>query len=163
MNQAQISIIAVIGKNREIGKNNQLLWHIPRDLEYFKRVTLGHPIIMGSKTFDSIGGKPLPGRTNIVVSSKKTGTREYREAASLDEALTIAGHEDPSEIFIVGGASIYRQMINRCDKLYLTNVDQTDVEADVFFPDYSNFHLVEKRGAGVQNGIKYQFNIYERK
>jgi len=157
-----ISLIAIIGRNRELGKNNKLLWDIPRDLAYFKRTTLGQPIIMGSKTFESVGGKPLPGRTNIIVSSKKIEAPGCKLAMSLEEALTIAGHEDPREVFICGGASIYKQMIGRSDRLYLTNVEEVDSEADVFFPDYSDFRLVENRGAGVHNGLKYEFNIYEK-
>lgn len=156
-----ISIIAVIGKNRELGFKNQLLWHIPEDLQYFKKTTLGHPIIMGYKTFESIGGKPLPNRTNIILSSRKIKIAGCIVVSTLDSAIKAASKVESNEIFICGGASVYKQMIDKSDRLYLTLVDQT-TEADVFFPDYSGFHLVENRGGGEANGIKYKFNIYEK-
>ena len=132
-----ISIIAVIGKNRELGKDNKLLWHIPGDLPRFKQLTTGHPIIMGRKTFQSIG-RPLPGRTNIVITS--TLTHEgILTAQSLEEAIEKAKKSPGSEeIFIIGGGSTYTQGIERTDRLYLTIVDAT-AEADTFFPDYSQF------------------------
>jgi dihydrofolate reductase len=161
MNKPRISIIAIVGKNLELGKKNQLLWHLPEDLQYFKKTTLGHPVIMGLKTFESVGGKPFPGRTNIILSFEKIEVHGCKVATSLDEALEIAKADQTDEIFICGGASIYKQMIDKSDRLYLTNVDKGDDEADVFFPDYSAFQLVENRGGGEHNGIKYQFNIYE--
>ena len=145
MNKLKISIIAVIGKNRELGKGNRLLWDLPEDMAYFRKTTLGHPVIMGSRTFESIGGKPLPNRLNIVVSSRKIKCDGCLLVSSVDEAFKSVGHtikfqsvklnhtgsvEPAEEVFIIGGASIYRQMISRVDRLYLTNVDMADDEAD---------------------------------
>lgn len=135
-----ISIIAAIGKNRELGKDNQLLWNIPEDLKRFRELTSGHPIIMGRKTFDSIG-RVLPNRTNIIITrnldSKIDGAVVVR---SLEEAIDKARlSEGRDEIFIIGGGQIFQQSIDLVDRLYLTIVDENYPEADVFFPDYSAF------------------------
>ena len=135
-----LSIIAAIGKNRELGKDNQLLWHIPDDLKRFKQLTLGHPVIMGRKTFDSIAaaiGGPLPGRTNIVVtrgSTALTTSDNVLRATSLEDALAQARAID-SEIFVIGGGQLYAQALPQADRLYLTLIDDAR-EADTFFPTY---------------------------
>ena len=134
-----ISIIAAIGENRELGKNNKLLWDIPEDLQRFKHLTQGHPIIMGRTTFESIG-RPLPGRTNIVI----TRTKDYKPEGcvvchSVTDALSQADNIDTDEIFIIGGGKIYQQTIDLADKLYLTLVKASFL-ADTFFPDYSHFN-----------------------
>lgn len=138
MTKPLISIIAAIGSNRELGKNNKLLWHIPEDFRRFKDITSHHPVIMGRTTFQSIG-KPLPGRFNIVVT-RDTGFRAGGciITHSLEEALKIAKEKDKDEIFIIGGGQIYEQGIKFTDKLYLTIVDG-NFDADTFFPDYSDF------------------------
>lgn len=133
-----LSIIAGIGDNRELGKNNTLLWHIPEDMKRFKTLTTGHTVIMGRKTYESIG-KPLPNRTNIVITSEK----EFLAPGciithSLDEAIQ-KSHD--TETFIIGGASVYAQALPIADKLYLTKVKGT-FDADTFFPDYSRFSNV---------------------
>lgn len=142
MNNPLISIIAAIGKNRELGRNNKLLWYIPKDLKRFKKITLGHPVIMGRKTYQSIG-KPLPGRLNIIVTREKNyqAPPEVTICNSLVDALTTAKKTDKKEIFIIGGASIYSQAIKYADKLYLTVVEDCP-QADVFFPDYSQFKKI---------------------
>jgi dihydrofolate reductase len=128
-----IHIIAAISKNNALGKDNQLLWHLPNDLKYFKQVTTWHPVIMGRKTFDSIG-KPLPKRLNLVISrNKKTDTENLIYCNSLDEAIQIA-HAKDEDIFIIGGGEIYRQAMPLAQKLHLTIVD-TVTEADTFFPE----------------------------
>ncbi len=133
----QVSIIAAIGKNRELGKDNKLLWHIPADFKRFKALTSGHTVIMGRKTFESIG-KPLSNRINIVVTRNRSwtplGCTVYH---SVEEA--IENSELGKKIFIIGGASIYKQGIKYADKLYLTLVDKQYPEADAFFPDYPEF------------------------
>lgn len=136
-----LSIIAAIGDNRELGKNNQLLWHIPEDLKRFKALTLGHTVIMGRKTYEYLG-KPLPNRTNIIITNDKEFTAPGCTIAhSLDEAIQ---KSSDTETFIIGGASIYKQAIDRVDKLYLTRVSGS-FDADAFFPDYSRFsHVVSK-------------------
>lgn len=132
-----ISIIAVIGKNRELGKDGKLLWHVPGDLPRFKKITTGHPVIMGRKTYESIG-KPLPGRTNIVIShSLKDPNVTVVDA--LENAIEIAKKSPGAdEIFVIGGGQIFSQAIDIADRLYLTIVDKT-ADADTFFPDYSEF------------------------
>lgn len=137
-----ISLIAAIGPNRELGLNNKLLWHIPEDLARFKKITLGHPVIMGRKTYQSIG-KPLPNRINIVVTHDQNfkAPPEVKICNSLEEAITTAKQQAAGEIFIIGGASIYQQAIPFADKLYLTVVKGT-FKADTFFPDYSPFKKV---------------------
>ena len=127
-----ITIIAAIGKNNELGKDNQLLWHLPVDLKHFKNLTSGHPIIMGRKTYESIG-KPLPNRTNIVVSRKENWFEEgILIVPSLKDAIKHAKKINEN-IFIIGGGEIYRNTIDMADRLEITQVNhQTD--ADVFFP-----------------------------
>jgi len=149
-----ISIIAAIGKNREIGKKNGLLWHIPEELKHFKKITYGHPIIMGRKTYESIG-RPLPGRTNIVISchSRNSGMRkaiiepqDLLWANSLDASIAIAKKQPGAEeIFVIGGASIFKQALPLVDKLYLTLIDKEFPQADAYFPDYAGFSRMIKQ------------------
>lgn len=134
----EISLIASLDEERGIGRGDQLLVRIPDDLKRFRQLTTGHPIIMGRKTFDSIG-RPLPQRSNFVV----TGNPDYQPsgvviAHSLDEALGKASETEQQEIFIIGGAQIYAQAIDRANRLYLTLVEGS-FGADIFFPDYSDF------------------------
>ncbi len=137
-----LSLIAVIGKNRELGKDKELLWHIPGDLPRFKKITMGHPIIMGRKTYESVGN-PLPGRTNIVITHDQSfDVAGLAVTHSLDEALELAKvSEGSDEIFIIGGGEIYKQVMSHADRLYLTLVDR-EAEADTFFPEYSEFDKV---------------------
>src|ERR1700688_558975 len=127
MAKPTISIVAAMGRNREIGKGNQLLWHIPGDLKRFKQLTMGHPVIMGRKTFESIVsklGKPLPGRTNIVISRDKNWSYKGAVIAhSLEEAFSKASNTDSEEVFIGGGSQIYEQALPHVDRLYLTLID----------------------------------------
>ncbi|MFA5933523.1 MAG: dihydrofolate reductase [Microgenomates group bacterium] len=141
MSKPKISIICCIGKNRGIGKDNQLLWHIPEDLQHFKQITEGHPVIMGRKTFESIG-RPLPNRLNIILTHNPlTGQPGVVFAFSLEEALKMAAENEKEEIFIIGGGQVYQEAISLADKLYLTVVEDSP-EADTFFPDYSDFKKV---------------------
>jgi len=112
-----ISIIVAIGENNAIGKNNQLLWHMPADLKYFKTKTSGHTIIMGRKTFDSVG-KPLPNRRNIVVTRQDIKIEGCEVVKSIDEAIALCKGED--EVFIGGGAEIYRLAMDKTNRIYLT-------------------------------------------
>ncbi len=130
-----VTIVVAMAKNNAIGKDNQLLWHLPSDLKHFKELTSGHPIIMGRKTFESIG-KPLPNRTNIVISRKKDWFQEgILIVGSIKEAVKFARKID-EEIFIIGGGNIYEQTMEISDKIELTLVD-AQPEADVFFPKIS--------------------------
>src|SRR3989344_3596314 len=153
-----INIVAAIGKNREIGSGNQLLWHIPDDLKRFKALTLGHPVILGRKTFESIAatlGKPLPGRTNIVITRDRTWKYEgVKVAYSLEDAIATASMIDP-EIFIIGGANVWEQSLPHVDKLYLTLIDDSK-KGDAFLPSYE--HLFTKKVFEEKrewNGLKY--------
>ena len=165
MQKPQVVIVAAIGKNRELGKDGKLLWNIPDDLKRFKSLTMGHPVIMGRKTFDSLPPKfkPLPDRTNIVVTRDKNWHYEGAVVAhSLDEAIQQASEIDGKEIHIGGGAQLYEQALPLVDKLYLTLIDD-DKEADTFFPPYEHFFTKETaREAREYNGLKYQWVDLER-
>lgn len=156
MNKPIISIIAAIGSNKELGKDNKLLWNIPHDIIHFKQLTLNHPVIMGRKTYESIG-RPLPQRINIIITRDK-----YYQAAecvicySLDEAIKLAQKRDEDEIFIIGGGQIYEKAILIADKLYLTLVEGS-FDADTFFPDYSNFKKVVSKKENEYKQYKYTF------
>ena len=141
MSTPRISIIAAVGQNRELGKKNGLIWRIGADLRRVKEITMGHPIIMGWNTYQSIG-RPLPGRTNIVLSFTPMKINGCVVATSLEEALTKAKEVEQEEIFIFGGASVYKEAIGITDRLYLTRIEATDADADAFFPDYSEFSKV---------------------
>jgi|SRR3989344_682581 len=155
MDKPIISIICAMDKNRAIGKGNGLLWHIPEDLKHFKNITSGHAIIMGRKTFESIG-RPLPNRTNIVVTSDESFIAENCTIChTIDDALIEAKKIEPEEIFIIGGGQIYSQTISLADKLYLTIVEG-EFEADTFFPDYSAFKA-NKEEPGSDENHKYKF------
>ena len=153
-----VSIIAAIGKNRELGKDNKLLWHIPQDLQRFKELTLNHPIIMGRKTFQSIG-KPLLNRTNIIITHDQNFQAEgCLVTHSLEEAIDLAKIKDNKEIFIIGGGQIYKQAMNITDKLYLTII-KGKFDADTFFPDYSRLKkIVFKK---EEQFSKYQYTFLE--
>ncbi len=132
----QIILVAALTENRVLGKDNQLIWHLPNDLRHFKKLTLGHPVVMGRKTYASVG-KPLPGRTNIIV----THNRDYQAdgcvvAHSLDEALAQAAATGTDKVFIIGGGEIYRQALPLAHALCLTHV-HTTLAGDAFFPDFS--------------------------
>lgn len=134
-------MIAAIGKNRELGKGNELLWHIPDDLKRFRSLTNGHPCIMGRKTFDSIVaiiGKPLPNRTNIVITRDKEWKNEdVLSVDSIEDAIQLAKRKPGGEeVFIIGGGQIYELGVSFSDKLYLTLIEDTK-EADSFFPEYA--------------------------
>ena len=160
-----ISLVIAVAENGVIGKDNQLLWKLSSDLKRFKQITTGHFILLGRKTFESIG-KPLPNRTNIIISRNPSlhdisiyQTEDVTVVYSLDEALekALQGPQGKhSEVFIIGGGQIYAQAIEKADKLYLTLVEG-DFSCDTFFPDYSEFINENFIGAGEENGIRYKF------
>ncbi len=163
---ARICAVVAIGKNRGLGLDGKLLWHIPDDLKRFKQLTLGHPIIMGRKTFESIlgytQGKPLPGRTNIVISRKGLTFADVLVVSSLEEAIAKAKELDSVEIHIGGGAQIYEQALPFIDKLYLTLIDD-EKEADSFFPPFEKeFTKKVFEESREWNGLKYQWVDLER-
>ena len=159
-----ISIIVAIAENYAIGKNNDLLWHIPEDLKRFKRLTTGHPVIMGKKTYESLPRRPLPNRVNIVITDDPEDLFEQCVMAfSIEDALTKLNPSD--ENFIIGGASVYRQFLPFSDRLYITWVHKS-FDGDVFFPeiDFSEWLLVssEEIPAGGDNDFAYSNRIYDR-
>ena len=158
---AKISAIAAIGKNRVIGKGNDLVWKIPDDLARFRAITKGHPVIMGRRTFESIG-KPLPDRKNIVISRDKDYAPEGVIAVySVEDALEKAKGFGNNEIFVIGGGEIYKQMLPYTEKLYLTIID-SEADGDVFFPDYPEFTKETFREEREYNGIKYAWVNLEK-
>lgn len=146
-----LSLIAALGlRTRAIGKDNTLLWHIPGDLPRFKALTAGHPIIMGSKTFESIG-RPLPDRTNLVLTTDPAWSHEgVVVCTTLEDALTNACATGTDEVFVIGGGSVYAQSIELADRLYLTLIDD-DTEGDAHFPDYSRLPFRETFREDHQN------------
>lgn len=161
----QISIIVAIAKNNAIGKDNDLLWHITKDLKRFKRLTEGHFIVMGKRTYFSLPKRPLPKRTNMIITDLPGEEIDNcLMAYSIEDA--ISKMDNASESFIIGGGSIYRQLMEFADKLYITKVHK-EFEADTFFPEFSldDWKLVEKEDVNddPQNDFKYSFEIYERK
>lgn len=153
MNNPKISIIAAIGSNRELGKNNKLLWHLPEDLKRFKQLTIGHTVVMGRKTFESIG-RPLPRRFNIVITRDKSyKARGCIVVYTFEEALHHAWEVEKEEIFVIGGGQIYEEAMKYTDRLLLTLV-KGSFEADTFFPDYSMFKKIIKKEEKEENGRK---------
>jgi dihydrofolate reductase len=168
MNEPPIVIVSSMSKkDRAIGKNNQLLWHVPADLKRFKALTMGHPIIMGRKTFESILailGKPFPGRTNIVVTRDESYTHEeVKVAHSLEEAIEIAQSENPTEIHIGGGAEMYRQALPLTSRLHITwYFDEKD--GDSYFPAFEEDFIIEKEyPIEKHEGLQFQWVDYVRK
>ena len=152
-----ITIIVAMGKNREIGADNQLLWHLPKDLKHFKELTSGHPIIMGRKTYESIG-KPLPNRTNIVISRKNDWFEEgILIVGSIKEALKFAKKIDEN-VFILGGGTIYEQTIDLADQLEVTLVD-AELKADTFFPKIDEKKWLKTNETTHQKDEKNQFDF----
>ncbi len=162
-----ISMIAAISaQTRALGKGNRLLWHLPGDLKFFRDTTKGHAVIMGRKTYESIG-KPLPSRTNVVVTRTPTYHAEgCKVVQSLDSALQYARaltNTGAGEAFIIGGAEMYAQALPHADRLYLTLIDDPGEGADVFFPEYKKeFTRMISEETGIENGLPFRRVILER-
>ena len=159
-----ISIIVAIAQNGTIGDKNALLWHIKEDMRFFRTTTSGHPVIMGRKTFESLGSKPLPKRKNIVITRSDVEFEGAFVAHSLEEAIAMA--DDDAEVFIMGGAQIYAQALAIADRMYITRVER-DYEGDTSFPevDYSKWKLVaeERYERGEDYDSPFSFLTYDRK
>jgi len=157
-----ISLIFAMGRNNALGYKNKMPWHIPADFTYFKRVTMGQPVIMGRKTFESIG-KPLSGRTNIVIT--RSTSFPNNGCIVVDSVAKAKDLVKDKDSFIIGGAEIYSAFLPTADKLYITEIDN-DFEADTFFPeiDYSKWKLVscELGMKDEKNPFDYKFLVYER-
>lgn len=148
----EIILIAAIGENGEMGRNNELLWHLPGDLPRFKELTMGSPIIMGRKTFDSIG-RALPGRLNIVL----TGNSQWQAqgvsvAESVDASLAIAKRDKPEKVFVIGGGQIYTLFIAYAQTLEMTEVHDAPA-ADTFFPNFSSAEFKETARTNITNSV----------
>ncbi|MFC3197025.1 dihydrofolate reductase [Parapedobacter deserti] len=164
MKKSFLSIIVAAAETGAIGKDNQLLWHLPNDLRFFKQTTTGHAVIMGRKTYESVG-KPLPNRRNIVVTRQRDYAIEGAEVVNtLDEALGRSMNEE--EVFVVGGAEIYKQALPLAERIYLTRVHAT-IEGDVYFPepDENEWRLKAATHCNPdeRHAYGYTFMVYERK
>ena len=156
------SIIAAIGKNRELGKDNDLIWSLPGDLKFFKNITSGHMIIMGRNTFESLP-RMLPNRKHIVLTSRDGLPSEVEVYRELKQILD-AYKDSCEEIFIIGGASIYKQFLEYSDKLYLTEIDDEDMSASVYFPEFDkSLYDREELLRNEDNGICYKHVLYVKK
>lgn len=159
-----LSAIVAIGKNREIGLDNKMLWHIREDFQNYKKITMGHHLIMGRKTFDSIG-RPLPGRTSVILSRDKALTREGAIVLNdPKEALEFAKKAGDSEVFINGGAEIYNMFLPEISRLYLSKVD-FEGEADTYFPEYEayDWKIIEETSfAATEKSPAWKFQILEK-
>jgi dihydrofolate reductase len=161
-----ISLIVAMDENGGIAKDNQLPWHLPSDLKRFKRLTMGHHLVVGRKTYETIG-KPLPGRVMILLTRQKNYSAEgYLVVNSIKEAISIAEKNHENELFIIGGGEIFSQTIDLADKIYLTTV-YADVDANIFFPKITpgRWELVTKEGPDrpARDQYKTDFKIFVRK
>ena len=166
----KLSLIVATAQDNVIGRNNELPWHLPQDLKYFKSITLGKPIIMGRKTFESIG-KPLPGRTNIVVTRQKNWNfsgvlvaKNIECALETAQAFRTEQNTLSEEIMVIGGAEIYSSALPIANRVYLTKIDAKIEGADAFFPKLSPEHwkLVSELPGESDASIKHKFLVYER-
>lgn len=173
-----LSIIAAVGKNNELGKNNDLLWNLPADLKHFKETTSGHPVIMGQRTFQSLWtndkgeqiGRPLPNRRNIIITMDQAYHPDGTEVVhSIDELMDLIKKDGESdeEFFVIGGGQIYKQMIEKADKLYITHVEISVPDAEVYFPaiDLSVWDKIseERHEPDEKNNLPYTFTTYIKK
>lgn len=165
----KLALIVAAARNNAIGKNNTLPWHLPQDLKYFKSMTLGKPIIMGRKTYESIG-RPLPGRPNIVITRQPDWTAEgVLVAANLTSAIDLAERAaselegKPDEAMIIGGAEIYRCGIELAQRIYLTRIG-VDIDGDAFFPELDSrcWKRVSVTPGDAASPLPYEFQLFER-
>jgi len=161
-----ISLIVAASTNNAIGKNGQLLWHLPKDLKFFKNTTWGMPVVMGRKTFEAVS-KPLPGRINIVITSNEGFfAKDVVTVKSVDQALKAADETNCKEIFIIGGGEIYKQTMDIADKVYMTRV-HAELEGDTFFPELNpdQWTLIESTDipSDEKHAIPFTFETWQKK
>jgi dihydrofolate reductase len=159
-----VTLVAAVAQGGVIGRDGTVPWHLPEDMAFFRRLTTGHPVVMGRRTWDSLPDRfrPLPGRRNIVVTRNHTWAANGAErAGSLEEALRLAGDAGP--VFVIGGAEIYRAALPHADELVLTEIE-LDVEGDTFFPEWPREELVEvsREDHVAGDGTAYAFVTYRR-
>lgn len=157
-----ISLMVAHDPNRVIGKDNQLPWHIPEDLAYFKKHTVGKGIVMGRNTFESIG-RPLPKRRNIIVTRNTGYKAEGADVVhTLDQAIRLA-EEVHEEVMIIGGAEVFQTVLPKADRLYITLI-KTEFEGDTFFPEYGpEWQVVSESEEKLSNGVAFSYLIFERR
>ena len=168
-----LSLIVAVAQNNAIGRNNELLWHISEDLKYFKATTTGHPVIMGRKTYESIG-RPLPGRRNIVVTRgempvqeiKNPQTTSFEVSNNLEQVVADAKSSE-NEFFVMGGGQLYKQTFADADRLYITKIYADAEGADTFFPEVKEdeWEVLQQgeRLTDAENNIDFQFVVYQRR
>lgn len=159
-----ISLIVAMDENRLIGKDNQLPWHLPQDLAYFKRMTMNHKIVMGRKTYESIG-KPLPGRENIIITRDSSYTKDgCKVLHSIDDILELSKATDEN-VFVIGGAEIFKEILPYSDKLYMTHIHH-EFEGDTFFSQLNDSEWetisVESGMRDVKNPYEFDFVVYQK-
>lgn len=164
----KISLIVAAATDNAIGKNNQLLWHLPNDLKFFKNMTWGMPVVMGRKTFEALSGEPLPGRINIIVTRQPDFKKENVVVVNnVKDALFLAEQHHYAEVLIAGGGEIYKETITLADRIYLTRVHATFEGADAFFPevDTRKWHMTSNQdfSADTKHAFDYSFQVWERK
>jgi dihydrofolate reductase len=164
-----LSLVVAATENNVIGKDNQLLWHLPNDLKFFKNTTWGMPVIMGRKTFESLNRKPLTGRFNIIITSNTDLTAvegEIQIASSIDESLKLAGQTDCKEAFVIGGGEIFKSVMPSADKIYMTRV-HTILDGDTFFPEIDDKEWTQRSNmdfeADEKHKYSYSFQLWERR
>ena len=162
-----ISLVVAASENNVIGKNNQLLWHLPKDMKFFKNVTWAMPVVMGRKTFESMGSKPLVGRKNIVITRKPDWKAEGVSVVnSVDEAVALANELNYKEIFIIGGGEIYMIAYERANKIYMTRV-HAELEGDTYFPviEKDDWKLVTNvdNNPDEKHAHSFSFQLWEKK
>lgn len=157
-----ISMIAAIGKNRELGKDGGLIWNLPGDLRFFKETTMGHPILMGARTWESLPGK-LPGREHYVLTRHPESLPDGVHAVTDIDKLVEEWQNSPNELFVIGGGMVYWQMLKHANKLYLTEVEAEDGTADTFFPEFDKAQwkrqVIRK---GQDHGVAYTHVLYTK-
>jgi dihydrofolate reductase len=164
-----ISHIVAVGENNEIGKQNELLWRLPNDMKFFKNTTWGMPVIMGRKTYESIAGDPLPGRTNIIITSNENYNPKSDKAIvvkDFERAIEKAKETDCKEAFVAGGGEIYKLTLPHTNRIYLTRVHNVFPDADVFYPEIRNggwkkVSLLEFK-ADEKHAFDYSFEVWEK-
>jgi dihydrofolate reductase len=171
-----LSLVVAASTNNAIGKNNQLLWHLPNDMKFFKNVTWGMPVAMGRRTFQALNSEPLNGRVNIIITRQKNlpGIKRPSETGPLctivrnvDDAIFVAGQHDYNELMIIGGGEIYKTVISKADKIYITRVHAVFEDADTFFPeiDQNKWKLISNQDffKDPKHSYDYSFQLWERK
>jgi dihydrofolate reductase len=162
----RISFLAAVAANGVIGRDGKLPWHLSNDLKRFKTLTMGHHVVMGRKTFDEIGRKPLPGRTNVIISRSPIEPQESVVAVSSTEEALAAIPPSEDEVFILGGGEVFRQTLHRADRMYITQI-HADVFGDTYFPDFDDvneWHLTDREDfeGDARNDYPYSFLTYDR-